>query len=233
MGQRGRRRAGRSSDGPGPPRLRPTVRQLPGAEQGRAAVRPHHEPALTPPPAQPVEGVAAEREGGGGVDVGPHQVGPDDRDRGDPGRCPPGARVDDVCSAVRQPEVATAPLRTGTTATTRAGSCGCSTPIRQPGLPAIAVRQTRSPPAERQTSVSASPSKAAGRAIHGPPLHHTTRVEDGPPARVGASYVEGATGLLTGELAQREDLTHLRRGTPRRELAAGQPGDHRVVRGRC
>src|SRR4029079_8319130 len=59
----------------------------PGAEQGRAAARPHHEPALTPPPAQPVEGVAAEREGDGGVDVGPHQVGPDDRDRGDPGRC--------------------------------------------------------------------------------------------------------------------------------------------------
>src|SRR4029079_19649625 len=57
----------------------------------------------------------------------------------------------------------------------------------------------------------------------------TTRVEDGPPAGVGASYVEGATGLLTGELAPREDAPARVGGLLRRALVAGQPGDHRVV----
>ena len=55
------------------------------------------------------------------------------------------------------PDVATAPVWTGTTAITRLGSWGSSMPIRQGSAAGSSVRQVMSPPAERQKSV---PSRA-------------------------------------------------------------------------
>ena len=82
------------------------------------------------------------------------------------------------------PDVATAPVCTGTTATSRSGSCGSSMPMRHGGAAGSRVRQVRSPPADRQKSVSGSAASARGGALGGPALDDAGRVED---ARRGAT----------------------------------------------
>ena len=68
------------------------------------------------------------------------------------------------------PDVATAPVRTGTTATSLLGSCGSSIPMRHGGAAGSRVRQVMSPPADRQKSVSGSAASAAAARSAAQPL---------------------------------------------------------------
>jgi hypothetical protein len=122
------------------------------------------------------------------------------------------------------PEVATAPVCTGTTASTRVGSCGSSMPIRQGSPAGSRTTQVRSPPPDRQTSVSSQLGQRAQRALQGPSLHDAVGVEAG--AR--AAYVEGAAGCPPGLLAQGEHFDHLARAVRDVELTAPEPGQDGV-----
>ena len=131
------------------------------------------------------------------------------------------------------PDVATAPVRTGSTASTRRGSCGSSMPTRQAGDAGSSVRTTMSPPAERAKSVSVQGAQPAGRALHGPALHDPARVQPLPAVRPGQPGPERAVRLARGALAECEDLRHLGRAVGEVDLAAVEPGDERGLAGRC
>ena len=81
------------------------------------------------------------------------------------------------------PEVATAPVWTGTTATSRLGSCGSSMPMRHGGPAGSRVRQVMSPPAERQKSVPGRAARCAAARSTAQPLTTPHGVEDAAAAR--------------------------------------------------
>ena len=123
-----------------------------------------------------------------------------------------------------EPEVATAPRRTGTRATSRVGSSGCSMPISQGSPAGSATWQTMSPPADRHTSVSASASRGrTARSTAQPfttPLGSRRRTPSGPGRHTSNAPSEAAlassprrsTSATSG--AHSPSVTSLR---PRRE----------------
>ena len=199
----------------------------------RRPVGPHHQPGgragspASPRPPRP-------RVGGGGVDVGPGQRVGDDRDRGDARRAAAGAGVDEVLPAVRgaggrdRAGRAPAPRRRA-----GVGSRGSSMPIRQAGPSGSSVRQTRSPPADRQKSVSGSArSAAAARSAAQPlttPLGSSTRRPSGP-----ARWTSNAPpDSPLGRLPERQHLGHLGRAVGQVDLAAAAAGRSPSRPGRC
>ena len=175
------------------------------AEEFRGSVRPHHETASAMAVVQPMHGVGAEREGGSGVDVGPDEVCPTTvTDAASVGVCP--VRASTMCAPRwASPEVATAPLRTGSTAWIRPGSAGSSMPIRQAGRcrvlygrPCHRLRRGRS----RSPAAPPAPGLRAR-----PPIPSPRRWGRGAVRRAAEpADVEHTTGLLIGELAQVENL---------------------------
>ena len=126
------------------------------------------------------------------------------------------------CPRCAVPEVATAPVRTGTTARTRRGSCGSSMPIRHGGAvgvggPADHVATGR----EAEVGVRQR-AQRRGRALTAQPF--TTPLGSSTARRPGrAAYVERAARLAPRPLA--------RARAPRRPPAGSPPGRSR--RGRA
>ena len=126
------------------------------------------------------------------------------------------------------PEVATAPVCTGTTATSRVGSCGSSMPMRQGGPAGSTVRQVRSPPAERQKSVSGSAARCAAARSAAQPL--TTPDGSSTPA---AADGERAAGVALGAPRRAPGPRPPRAGSRRGRSRRGRGGRSRSRRGRC
>ena len=126
-------------------------------------------------------------------------------------------------------EVATAPSRTGTTATTRAGSAGSSMPMRHPGEPGARVRQTMSPPAERHTSVSAR--AVNSRAARWTAQPFTTPLGSSTLTPAASAVVRRRHRRTRAGPARRAPSTsaHLGRTVLDADLAPSEPGDPGVL----
>ena len=122
---------------------------------------------------------------------------------------------------------------TGTTATSRRGSRGSSMPIRHGGPSGSTVRQTMSPPADRQKSVpgsarSGSAARSAAQPFTTPLGSRTTRAVG--PRAVDAERAAGAPARL---LPQREHLGDLGRAVGEGRARRGPAGRRRSRAGRC